>query len=76
MASIVIRLSGTTTGTNRLGIIGGSTCANGDRLAESVSLTLGPGDSSVVAAPNSVNGHFSSRWSVNLFSWTRYCAFL
>jgi len=76
MASSLIRtLSGSSTGTNRLGSVGiGNPCADGALMNQSVRLTISTTVYSFVDSPSFSNTQFSSRWTMSPFSYSRYCA--
>lgn len=74
-SSLIRTLSGSSTGTNRLGIVGaGGPCADGDLMAQSSRVSISTTIYSYVESPSIVNTQYSSRWTMSPFSYSRYCA--
>lgn len=76
VASSAIRtLSGSSTGVNRLGLVGfGNPCGDGAHMANSVTLTISTNIISYVEAPNYIDSQFSSKWTPTSGAFSRFCA--
>lgn len=68
-------LSGSATGVNRLGLVGfGNPCADGTLQNQSGSVAIDTKTISLVTAPSWQSTQLSSRWTMSIVSYTRFCA--